>query len=225
MAGSAKQHDPGSRAAWRPLCLQRLYSQGVLTASLCTSGVTEADVPSRPSVGQSCCLTTKLALLQGTHVAWSCQIAPCVLHWLCSWMFILPKRSFMRGSPHLSRVGCGLRLVQWCMQDIDAAYMLGSSADLDAGLSALLEVPDFDSHSSPSDHDLFSGGMMGMPAAGVHICLAPTYPHAALHGPLPDPLRAAVACQSTFSGAWLGVLHQAGALCYRHAAAAHGKRV
>lgn len=65
------------------------------------------------------------------------------------------------------------------MQDIDAAYMLGSSADLDAGLSALLEVPDFDSHSSPSDHDLFSGGMMGMPAAGVHICLAPTYPHAA----------------------------------------------
>lgn len=52
-------------------------------------------------------------------------------------------------------------------KDIDAAYMLGSSADLDAGLSALLEVPDFDSHSSPSDHDLFSGGMMGMPAAGT----------------------------------------------------------
>ena len=47
------------------------------------------------------------------------------------------------------------------LQDIDAAYMLGNSADLDAGLSALLEVPDFDECSS-ADQDLLAGGMMGM---------------------------------------------------------------
>lgn len=39
------------------------------------------------------------------------------------------------------------------LQDIDAAYMLGGSGDLDAGLSALLEVPDFDARSPVSAED------------------------------------------------------------------------
>lgn len=43
------------------------------------------------------------------------------------------------------------------LQDIDAAYMLGGpSGELEAGLSALLEVPDFDSN-SPSCDDMLAG--------------------------------------------------------------------
>ena len=39
----------------------------------------------------------------------------------------------------------------WNLQDIDAAYLFGNSGDLDADLSALLEVPDmFPSGSQPS---------------------------------------------------------------------------
>ena len=53
------------------------------------------------------------------------------------------------------------------MQDIDAAYMLGGSGDLDAGLSALLEVPDYDTRSST---DIFGGSYDMPPGAGNPTC-------------------------------------------------------
>ena len=60
------------------------------------------------------------------------------------------------------------------MQDIDAAYMLNGSGDLDAGLSALLEVPDFDARSF-AEQDLFPGDMMGMqphhPVSSLSACI------------------------------------------------------
>ncbi|KAK9794054.1 hypothetical protein WJX73_010120 [Symbiochloris irregularis] len=54
-------------------------------------------------------------------------------------------------------------------KDIDAAYMLGGTSgelQLEAGLSALLEVPDFDSN-SPSCDDMFAGYNPG-PLPGMH---------------------------------------------------------
>lgn len=68
-------------------------------------------------------------------------------------------------------------------QDIDAAYMMGDDGDLDADLSALLEVPDLNST------DLASLGPSMTPAALSNAFSPGTPPHPPL---LFDPLLHAI---------------------------------